>query len=306
MEFPLCSCADPAKQFLAPFGPAKLAAPLQRHQHLLSILLSLEASSAAAEHPPVHRHAGSDQDRVDSRPERLPSVRSWLSPHSRGVGTAVALSQGRPARRRVVLAAPGRSRTVLGAKIRGGFRSRVAHGAAASWSRWALSSPLFLVSSILHPSSRFPWCQLSRLSSFVAQPQRIQLFPKSPGSLLTFLSLFSTVWEIPAAFQPLSSSTVSRLCFCRGLAPRCPWPQAQSILSTGLLTWCSPELCRALLCERVGVRAPHFPTGSPGCYGCCVFPPRPLPAGFIDIAAEAIMQVCFRHQQKAQWLMRVR
>lgn len=189
---------------------------------------------------------------------------------------------------------------MLHGKIWDGFRSGVAHRATASQPWCGLSSPLFLVSSISHPSS---WCRLSRPSGFVAQPWWIQLFLESPGSLLTFLSLILTVWEIPAASQPLSSSAVSHLCFCSGLAPHCPWPQAQSILSAGLLTWSSPELCRASLCERVGLRAPCFPTGSAGCYGPCVFPPHPLPAGFIDIGAEAIMQVCFYHQQKAQWLM---
>lgn len=145
-----------------------------------------------------------------------------------------------------------------------GFRSRVPHRATASRPRWALSSLLFLVSSILRPSSRFPWCQLSRPFGFVAQPRRVQLFPEPPGSLLTFLSLISTVWEIPGAFQPLSSSAISCLCFRRGLAPHCPWPQAQSILGAGLLTCSSAELCRALLCEKVGLGAPHLPTGSPG------------------------------------------
>lgn len=111
---------------------------------------------------------------------------------------------------------------MVSAEIWDGFRSWVAHRATASQPQWALSSPLFLVSSILHPSSRFLWCQLSCPSGFVAQPWRIQLFLEPPGNLLTFLSLISTVWEVPAAFQLLSSSSVSHLCFRSGLAPCCP------------------------------------------------------------------------------------
>lgn len=45
-------------------------------------------------------------------------------------------------------------------------------------------------------------------------------FPEPPGSLLTFLSPTLIVWEIPAAFQLLSSSMVSRLCFRRALGCR--------------------------------------------------------------------------------------
>lgn len=142
---------------------------------------------------------------------------------------------------------------MLSAEIWESFRSGVTHRAATSQPWWTPSSPLFLVSSILHPSSPFPWCCLSCLSGLVAQPQQIQLFPEPPGSLLTFLSLFLTIWEIHAAFQPFSSSAVS----C--LAPHCPWPWVQSILGAGLSMWSSPELCRVLFCERVSIRASNFP-----------------------------------------------
>ena len=48
---------------------------------------------------------------------------------------------------------------------------------------------------------------------------------------------------------------------------------------------------------------PAFPQVPLGVNGPCVFPPHPLPAGFIDIGVETIMQVCFYHQQKVQCLM---
>lgn len=102
---------------------------------------------------------------------------------------------------------------MLSAEVWDGFRSYC----FPAW--WSLSSPLFLVSSIPSPSSRFHWCHLSRPSGFVAQPQWIQLFPEPLGHLLTFPSLISPVWEIPAAFQLLCSSVVSRLCFCKAWLP---------------------------------------------------------------------------------------
>lgn len=82
-----------------------------------------------------------------------------------------------------------------------------------------------------------------------------------------------------------------------------PWQQAQSILGDGLLPWSSPEFIRALLHERVGFGAQHFAMGSLSTLGPVSFPPHSLPAVFTDVAAEVIMQVCFCHQQKAQWFM---
>lgn len=89
--------------------------------------------------------------------------------------------------------------------------------------------------------------------------------------------------------------------FLHGLSPlfpQGPWLQALSILGTGLLAWSSPELIRTVLHERVSLGILHFAMGS-----LSAFPPHSLPAVFTDIAAEVIVQVCFCHQQKSQWLM---
>lgn len=127
--FPLCFYTDLAMQFLAPFSPTILATPLENLQYLLSILLPGGIISHA-EHPAVCRHVSSGQDRAGSWPERLTQCVSLVQLLPWGVGTAVALSQGCPARQRVV--------------------------SAASQPWWVLSSPLFLVSTVMCSSSCFP------------------------------------------------------------------------------------------------------------------------------------------------------
>lgn len=106
----------------------------------------------------------------------------------------MALSQGCPARRRVV--------------------------SAASQPWWALSSPLFLVSAVVCSSSCFPSASCPTPLALSLSQSGSSSFPEPPGSLLTFLSLILIIWEIPAAFQLLSSSLVSRLCFHRALGCR--------------------------------------------------------------------------------------
>lgn len=152
-----------------------------------------------------------------------------------------------------------------------------------------LSSSLFLV-SLLPPVPPLRLC--CSAGGFSSSPAPL-------GSLLTFLSFISSLGGpccIPAVL------------FLHGLSPFLPQGPI-SLLHLGTVLehpecWAADVVLsrdrRVLLHARVDV---CFAVGSHECYRPCVFSARSLPAGFVDVAAEAIRQVCIYHQQKVQYLM---